>query len=50
MFRILDNIFDHIGILWDDYKDEIDWTVQVAMLAYAVIFGLIMTIIVSVLS
>lgn len=50
MFKLLDNTFDWFGYMWAEHKDEIDWSVQIAMLAYAVIFGIIMTLIVAWLS
>jgi len=36
------------GHLWANRTEEIDWSVQIAMLAHAVMFGLIMAIVVSV--
>jgi len=50
MFKILNNIFDWFGYMWAEHKDEIDWRAQVAVLAYAVFFGIIMTMIWSWLS
>lgn len=50
MFRVLDNTLDWFGEMWASHKHQIDWGMQFAILIYAIIFGLFMALVISMLS
>ena len=51
MFDFVDNIVDHIQWQWFKRTTiKVDWVAQMAILAYAIIFGLIMLLVVAMLS